>query len=187
MLQAANPEWQPTDPSGSLYLSRVADFNARALRRRIPDPHGLPERRLGDRAQEYDRALRESQNAALRRRSTLAKSSSPIEESISETAVPGEPESSASGAAAKTARVMDESVNPFSTQKVGDIRSSDLADDGDVRSDLGGSYIDGKVNRARPSTRPSASQQTTDDNVEDGGMLGLLAEIYGTRAPGLGP
>lgn len=147
----------------------------------------MPERRFGDRAQEYDRALRESQNAALRRRSTLAKSSSPIEESISETAVPGEPGSSASGAAMKTERVMEESVDPFSTQNVGDIRSSDLADDGDVRSDLGGSYIDGKVNRARPSTRPSASQQTTDDNVEDGGMLGLLAEIYGTRAPGLGP
>ena len=74
--QAANPEWQPTDPTSSLYLSRMAEYThghaggrhfiQNSPSRRIAER----ERRLADRAQEYDRALKESQSAARRRRTT---------------------------------------------------------------------------------------------------------------------
>lgn len=30
-FKAAHPEWTPADPSGSLYLSRIADFSTRTL------------------------------------------------------------------------------------------------------------------------------------------------------------
>ena len=161
-----------------MYLNRIADLNARAMRRRIPDPHGIPDRRLRDKAQEYDHALRESQNAAIRRRSVLARSGKPTEESISETVTSDNVKSDRG--------IMEESVNPFSTHRAGDIHPDDL-DDTDVKSDLGESYVDGKVTRTRLSTRASASQPAADGTVEDGGMLGILAQIYGTKGPGYGP
>jgi len=46
--------------------------------------------------------------------------------------------------------------------------------DGGVGSELGYSYVDGKWSKAY------ASQQ--DDGMKDGGVLELLAQIYGTKA-----
>ncbi|KAI0293550.1 autophagy protein Apg9-domain-containing protein [Russula brevipes] len=65
-FKAAHPEWMPADPSGSLYLSRIADLSAR----RIVDDH-TPRPNLSmatDRTLEYERALHESRTAAVRRR-----------------------------------------------------------------------------------------------------------------------
>lgn len=155
------------------------------------------ERRLTERAQEYDRALRESQSAAKRRRAP----------SVRAAATTGEPSSSRMQAPAPTITVqqsatatgsevpLGESTNPFpadeqhssQVQASTDVFSSnpvsdELTRNGEVHSELGESYADGKVTRDRPSAILPASQRE-DDQIEDGGMLGLLAEIYGTRAP----
>ena len=52
-----------------------------------------------------------------------------------------------------------------------------MEDDG-VASPLGESYVDGRPRG--PSV--SQSQQEEDEVLEDGGVLGLLAQIYGTSA-----
>ncbi|KAI5124310.1 hypothetical protein M0805_008918 [Coniferiporia weirii] len=210
-FKAANPEWQPTDPSGSLYLSRMADFTQThaGIPRRIPGSpsHGRrhgpsTEHRLAERAQEYDRALRQSQHAAIRRRGTSGRaghapgeSTLPHAPAVTVSAA-GSGGMTAASASAVNEMLAESTINPFPTDahlhshsqepSSTDALSSHADDstrDGEVRSELGESYVDGKVSRGRPSTTPSASQRNEDEQIEDGGMLGLLAQIYGTRGP----
>ncbi|KAJ6630558.1 autophagy protein Apg9-domain-containing protein [Mycena sp. CBHHK59/15] len=191
-FKAANPDWNPTDPSGSLYLSRMADLSAShypnsILRRRpgtgaTPEPV-QPERKadgsLGERAQEYDRALRQSQHAAATRRRGLAGSV------LGMSAIAGPSTSSIFGglSTAQTAVLGDSqgSVRVGRTsgaQAHGDnIMEEDLAADGGVGSSLGESYVDG--GRQAPGRGETEGEE--DDGLQDGGVLGLLAQIYGRR------
>ena len=190
--------------------------------------HGtVAERRLAERAQEYDRALKQSQNAALRRRGVGMHLSTNAAATAGGTRVEGLPEAVHSPVSHTTAKpedmkmnvlvgtagdsnnppilVTDDSnINPFpleetvqqssdrqesgiSTSVASDIhRSDEISRAGEVRSELGESYVDGKVQRGRPSVLPSSGPREEGvDAIEDGGMLGLLAQIYGTRAPRL--
>ncbi|EJD05712.1 APG9-domain-containing protein [Fomitiporia mediterranea MF3/22] len=204
-FKAANPAWQPTDPSGSLYLSRMADFtytSAGARRRQLGDgPAGhvrtlSAEQRLTERAQGYDRALRQSQDAALRRRGQPSRNSTetPISPQGPEVSV-SPPDANVQTPITMMGEGLAESnINPFPSQihqqgqsvTVEDtLRSNDLSREGEVHSELGESYVDGKMQRGRTNTLPSSSQRDESGPVEDGGMLGLLAQIYGTRGPGL--
>jgi len=194
-FKAAHPEWQPTDPSGSLYLNRMADFTIKrgahgTARRRFPlSASGaiMGDRRFTDRAQKYEHVLQQSQNAAHRRRNP-SKSGIVISESVTAPTAPTSEStrpSSASGFAAKQTAVLQESqVNPFSRRETNDIPPEDLAQDEDIRSELGESYVDGKVTRGRSTRQSNTREQNDDGKLEDGGMLGLLAQIYGTRGPG---
>ncbi|TDL25003.1 APG9-domain-containing protein [Rickenella mellea] len=182
-FKAAHPEWNPADPSGSLYLSRMADFSAalpphipQARRNRFQDPSlqgtgmgtVVAERRLSDRAQEYDRALRRSQKAASSR--------------------PRNPSSGAIGestANAQSARPVGYTSPPRVSSPLERtptasqaIHSDDIGADGGFGSELGESYVDGHT---RAGTQPHASQQEDEEVLDDGGMLGLLAQIYGTK------
>lgn len=219
-FKAANPGWQPSDPSGSLYLSRMAEFTPSrgvAPHRRRPDSPSrrqgaVMERRLAERTHEYDRALRQSQNAALRRRGVgLANVGARVEglpeevDSIVHDNT-GDLKSSVRKDSNPPILVTEESnINPFpleetvqptssdkqesgiNTSVASDIhRSDDLSRDDEVRSELGESYVDGKIQRGRPSVLPPSEPKDDGiDTIEDGGMLGLLAQIYGTRAPRL--
>ncbi|PSR77611.1 hypothetical protein PHLCEN_2v7801 [Hermanssonia centrifuga] len=192
-FKAAHPEWMPTDPSGSLYLSRMADLTTvglgrrRLLRRSHEFAQGTEstminaERRVDtpEKANEYERALRQSQ-MARRRSSAMAQSrlgvpsSSSIFQSglglgMAQTAVLGD-----SNGSILPPTHMGEANLQTST-----IPEEDLADDGGVGSALGESYVDGRRPKG-PSV--SQSQQEEDEQLEDGGVLGLLAEIYGTGA-----
>ena len=60
------------------------------------------------------------------------------------------------------------------------------ADDGGVESDLGESYADGAPRRPKPFGI-SQSQQEEEEELEDGGVLGLLAQIYGRNSKGHRP
>ncbi|KAJ4493420.1 putative transmembrane protein [Lentinula lateritia] len=219
-FKAANPEWTP-DPSGSLYLSRIHDFTAAhptvnsLLRRRqmessgispftahpVNPPSPIPARKtevsLADRAQEYDRALLQSQHAARRRgvgsgsvmgMSVLNPRAGPSASSIfgpsvmagAQTAVLGDsqgsvmPEPAPAGPAIIDAEVEE--------SRIGAIPDEEVGPDGEVGSRLGGSYVDG----ARRPSRP-VYEEDEEDSLEDGGVLGLLAQIYGRRdGPKLG-
>jgi autophagy-related protein 9 len=61
------------------------------------------------------------------------------------------------------------------------IHGDDLASDGEVGSELGDSYVDGK--RLKTYTSPQDYVEE-DEGMEDGGVLGLLAQIYGTKGQG---
>ncbi|KAG6898292.1 hypothetical protein C0992_000737 [Termitomyces sp. T32_za158] len=199
-FKAANPDWTPTDPSGSLYLNRMADYGATHAmypygRRRHAGTGGLEgavhfqhvdprhEGALADKAQEYDRALRQSQHAAVARRrgavggasvlgvpggGMAASSSSVYDETTAQTAVlgdshgsvhmPGRPE-----AAAPRADGSDQGVIPPS-------------EDIELDEELEGSYADG-AKRARPF----GDGEEEEEDMRDGGVLGLLAQIYGRK------
>ncbi|KAH8117210.1 APG9-domain-containing protein [Phellopilus nigrolimitatus] len=210
-FKAANPEWQPTDPSGSLYLSRMADFThghghgpSGVPRGRFPESpsrghtHGVPtERRFAERTYEYDRALRQSQNAALRRRGTpgrtnLASGEGPSTQARAHapTVVVPAADSSASGLG-KDEQLLESTINPFpvdphahaQTQEPAivvaePLAASEFAHKDEVRSELGDSYVDGKITRGRHIAQPSTSQHTEDDQVEVGGITGMLAHAF---------
>ncbi|GJE87068.1 autophagy-related protein 9 [Phanerochaete sordida] len=194
-FKAAHPEWIPSDPSGSLYLSRMADFSTVGLgRRRLArrPSHGMESTilegeqtaDLSTKASQYDRALQASQMARRRMGQSRVggpSSSSTIFQStaglgMAQTAILGDSHGSAGPAA------------PELNLQTSTIPEEELAEDGGVGSMLGESYVDGRRAKVRSV---SQSQQEEDEELEDGGVLGLLAQIYGTgvnlKGRGRGP
>ncbi|KAJ7632902.1 putative transmembrane protein [Roridomyces roridus] len=149
-FKAANPDWNPTDPSGSLYLSRMADLNT--------SHHPC------DRTQEYDRALKQSQYAATRRRG-LAGSV------LGMSTLVGPGASSVFHGGLDTAQTAVLGDSQGSVQVLQQMPSGQYSADG-----LGESYIDG--NRATDGERDGEEEE---EELTDGGVLGLLAQIYGRR------
>lgn len=201
-FKAAHPEWTPKDPSGSLYLSRMADLNTgmglglgrRRLFRRSGDfSSGGFESTTGenphDKAGEYDRALKHSQSARRRPSGGLMQSrvGGPSSSSIFQSGV--------GLGVAQTAILEDSTMsstlepNNLTGLTSTTIPEEDLAADGGVGSMLGESYVDGR--RPKGSSSVAQSQQEEDEQLEDGGVLGLLAQIYGTgvnvKGRGRGP
>ncbi|PFH54263.1 hypothetical protein AMATHDRAFT_135335 [Amanita thiersii Skay4041] len=207
-FKAANPDWNPSDPSGSLYLSRMADYTAIHAylhrRRQFPvlsgsaadtnsspavhfGPDPIPKPSLAEKAQEYDHALRQSQVAALSRRRTGVGAGSTMGMS---TAGPSGSSIFGGQSIARTVALGDSqgSVAVEQTSKVGreaavgmgnSIPLEELAPDGGVGSGLGGSYVDGGAKRSR-----TFDEEDQDERMEDAGIIGLLAQIYGRKEGG---
>jgi len=188
-FKAANPDWNPSDPTGSLYLSRIADISARrraltASRAGLDNTILLNDGKkdLTERAQEYDRALRQSQHVAFRRKQvgggSVLSSGGGVAGSTAWQSV-----MAASGQGigmAQTAVLGDSQGSIPPPPALAPIQDGDRAVDGGVDSALGDSYVDGN------GTKPYESQQEgidDDDELEDGGVLGLLAQIYTTKGP----
>ncbi|KAJ7583030.1 putative transmembrane protein [Mycena floridula] len=184
-FKATNPDWKPTDPSGSLYLSRMADLHPPGSLIRRKGAPGLEattilsgDRKpdlLADRAHEYDRALKQSQLAARRRgfggsilgTSTLAQGPSGSSifgggMSMAQTAVLGDSQGSVQAPPSRA------------TVRATAIDDEDLEEG--VGSGLGESYVDGAKR-----TRANEGNEEEEEGLEDGGVLGLLAQIYGHR------
>jgi autophagy-related protein 9 len=198
--QAANPDWNPSDPTGSLYLNRIAGatnqmygITRRRNRERERAGHesvvhfaGEPpiqESTLEDRAQEYDRALRQSQFGAASRRRIGA---SMLGASVMGAA--GAPSASSIfggySQTAQTAILGDSqgSIHPDQQRRMPAIEDSLPSDELEVSgSGLGGSYIDGAKR-----SKPFDDTQEEEDVLQDGGVLGLLAQIYGKHEGGGG-
>ncbi|KAF7311447.1 hypothetical protein MKEN_01047000 [Mycena kentingensis (nom. inval.)] len=202
-FKAANPDWNPSDPSGSLYLSRIADLGGShhpggILRRRDLSQSRTGEQlSVGERAQEYDRALRQSQHAAMhghghghshsmsRRRMPMAGSMLHMSAiagpgasssasvfgglSMAQTAVLGDSQASVQLHAPSAA-----TPTPLAPAPASAIKAEDLSADGGVGSGLGESYVD-------PAGPRAVAEEEEEDGLEDGGVLGLLAQIYGRR------
>ncbi|KAI0958042.1 hypothetical protein AcW1_006235 [Taiwanofungus camphoratus] len=223
-FKAAHPEWTPTDPTGSLYLSRIADFSAahpvglgrRRLLRRPSDVGGHGPSPLAveamdatatldpvERAREYERALRQSQSQVARRRGVgVGVAGSALMQSTRLGPGPG----ASTIFQSATASGLREGMDMAQTAVLGDSQGSvvpsphlggpgasvipeeELSPDGGVGSGLGGSYVDGR----RPQPRSSdMEREREEEGLEDGGVLGLLAQIYGTgvnlKGRGRGP
>jgi len=136
------------------------------------------EKSLTDKAQEYDRALLQSQIAASRRKagSTLAASTSSIfgGPNLARTTILGDSQGSITLEGPATIQVPKAGAEIESI-----IPMDDLAPDGGVGSGLGESYVDGAKR-----LRDLEDIQTNEEPIEDVGILGLLAQIYGRRDPG---
>ncbi|KAG1895073.1 uncharacterized protein F5891DRAFT_1254099 [Suillus fuscotomentosus] len=187
-IQAANPDWNPSDPSGSLYLSRIANLSARhrlstsktALDNTILLNNGNKD--PAECAHEYDRTLWQSQHAALRRRlqlgggNIIAGGGGTASLTIWQSAIGS---NSAMGMA-QTAILGNSqgSIAPLPPP----ILDEDRDLDGGVGSGLGDSYIDGDTQ----GKKPYESQEegiNDEEELEDGGVLGLLAQIYAAKGP----
>lgn len=128
---------------------------------------------LADKSRDYDRALRASQ--MMRSRFQQPGSASMMYQSgmgggmsMAQTAMLGE---SAETTLPSPVKVTTPSAVPI----------LDLGGDGGVVSELGESYVDGVARRTKPYG-VSQSQQEEEEELEDGGVLGLLAQIYGRTA-----
>ncbi|KAG0697005.1 putative transmembrane protein [Suillus ampliporus] len=150
-FKAANPDWNPSDPSGSLYLTLD---NTILLNDGKKDP--------ADRAQEYD----------------------PRSQAKSTCRPPAE--TPASRLLARTQlwawhrpQVLGDSQGSIAPPPP-PIRDEDRNADGGVGSGLGDSYVDGDTQ----GKKPYESQQegiNDEEELEDGGVLGLLAQIYAAK------
>lgn len=169
-----------------LHRRRQSAVSGSIMDNSISAPFGTdqrPERTLADKAQEYDRALRQSRTAAVSRKrtsvggGTLAASINPSASSIfggptmAQTAVLGDSQGSVGLADPSGARTPKPSAETETTIPLGD-----LTPDGGVGSGLGESYVDG-IKRSRHLEEV----QENEDSIEDVGILGLLAQIYGRK------
>lgn len=201
-FKAAHPDWTPADPSGSLYLSRIADFST-------AHPVGLGRRRLLRRPSDVGAPalgqLQESQDgleATLQdpRQSVMARRRGGGSTLMQSTRGPGFGAAQSMGAStifqstagldmAQTVALGDSQGSIMPQQQPPSARTvqagahdtipeEELVADGGVGSGLGESYVD-------PRRRTSSSQVREEDDEEemaDGGVLGLLAQIYGAGA-----
>jgi autophagy-related protein 9 len=211
-FKAAHPDWMPSDPTGSLYLSRMADYRA-SMQPAVSNGGGMgaggtsPHKRVpNDAARKYDRALLESQTAATRRRSGrhvtsagmgastagLAASTmvnqtpAPVGESImlGTTAGLGLARTTMLGDSAGSvvfARSPPATTPHQSSARARTIAPADRTPDNGVGSALGESYAD------PAASGPDDGAEPDDSALEDGGVLGLLAQIYGTKGRAQGP
>ena len=158
--QAANPQWNPTDPSGSLYLSKLADYGGAHLPptgRRSHSHNRFDGSEVPtNRAQDYDRALQQSIARAATRRRPGATSRTLLQD---------------------TAKSADQT--PVQSVSIHAVRRGDRAPDGGVGSELGDSYVDEiSMRKAGKIFLPVHSERQDEEELRDAGMLGLLAQIY---------
>jgi autophagy-related protein 9 len=207
-FKATNPDWNPSDPSGSLYLNRMADLTANlhhtlSNRRRqqsqqnhptdlsatvhfAPDT-GHATGRL-DRSQDYDRALKQSQAAALARRRHMGLGVHGMAGSMMTMSMLGAGMGAsvyAGGASMADTAVLGDSQNSMllreeqQQQQEEEDEGAKASEKMDNEVGLGDSYVDG----AKRPVQPFVAEQDEEEErlMESGGVLGLLAQIYGRR------
>ncbi|KAF9651480.1 APG9-domain-containing protein [Thelephora ganbajun] len=200
-FKAVHPEWTPRDPTGSLYLSRMAAIHGqyRPLsptspfnRRRIPGmgtgvSGGVD---LAERSREYDRALKASQMIRSRFQPPPARNPGDVQQSLmvgmdmAQTAILGDTGDTAT-LPSKDKGKPDLDPRPFEAKDKGKVavEGGDRDDGvGEGVSGLGESYVDGAVKRPKLLGLSQTQQQEEDEELlADGGVLGLLAQIYGRK------
>jgi len=191
-FKAAHPEWNPRDPAGSLYLSRLANLHqnlqpvaASLSRQDSMAPGGgygsasmslppLHRSTLAERSQFYERALQQSTaSASARRRSTGMGGSVQLK--------------MAGGRPHAVAELQAESLHEEM-----DNQEEERAEDGGLISQLGDSFADDvKLRGGRlvldsqegTGKRKEALDEVEAEELSNGGVLGLLAQIYDRRRP----
>jgi autophagy-related protein 9 len=155
-------------------------------------PHTAPERPPADRTREYERALHESQSAAVRRRvggsgfgaaSTMLGQSTSVFQSgmvVAQSVALGDSDGSIALAPLQAPAAQ---VQVQTTIQSGSGELLAVDSEGDVRSALGESYVDGARRHARGGVGRSM-QEEEEELGADGGVLGLLAQIYNGTAGG---
>lgn len=176
-------------PSGAVGLSSSASIHLPG-----PSEEGTGGKSLAEKAQEYDWALKQSQNMAAARRRGMGAS---ILLSGSTTGLgPGAGAASVYSAAraadlAKTVVLEDSHLDP--PEKKDEMKAGAGVGDNEVGEDdemiggsglgLGDSYVDGarRTRTGYGDGQDGGQEGDGEEFLEDGGVLGLLAQIYGRR------
>jgi len=147
-FKAAHPDWNPTDPGGSLYLTRMADLSMNYQpKSQAPQQAVRKSSILAERANKYEQAMQKSM--ATRRRLGTSQLRHP---NLQHSEIPEE----------------------------------ERASDGGVQSQLGDSYVEDVRTRGgmlidRGKQFSEQSQVEQDDEMANGGFVGLLTQIYDQR------
>jgi autophagy-related protein 9 len=211
-FKAAHPEWNPTDPTGSLYLDRLREMHQNTnhpghyqtmSRRGTAATFGagsaLHKSTLAERSELYERALAQSMaNANARARRGIAGN---LQVNAANSGVGRRPLVQTQGGNGHMQREESGHVDP-DLKEIG--VEDDRAEDGGIGSELGDSYVDdvklrgGRVvmgtgqpfdAAARDRIRGLESSKTREEEEEEaeelanGGVLGLLAQIYDRKRP----
>ena len=191
-FKAAHPEWNPRDPVGSLYLSRLATLHqnlqplAASLSRQESLTRGagygsastslppLHRSTLAERSQFYERALQHSVASASAGRPA--------------TGISGSMQMRTAGSRPQTvAELQAESLHEEMFNQ-----EEERAEDGGLISRLGDSFADDvKLRGGRlvldsqegTGRRRDAVDEVEAEELSNGGVLGLLAQIYDRRRP----
>jgi len=147
-------------------------------------PENKGEAALADKAQEYDRALRQSQYAAsARRRSVGGGSVLGASSGMGSVAGPSSASATYGGYSIAQTAVLGDSQGSELTETAGQtaaqsrsIPVEDLGTDEGVVSGLGDSYVDGAKR-----SKTTGEVEEEEDELQDDGVLGLLAQIYGRK------
>jgi len=191
-FKAAHPEWNPRDPAGSLYLSRLASLHqnlqpvAASLSRQESLARGaghgsasmslppLHRSTLAERSQFYERALQQSMAGSSARRPATG-----MDGSMQMKMAGGRPPAVAE---LQAESLYEEMVN----------QEEERAEDGGLISRLGDSFADdvrlrgGRLvldSQERTGRRKEAVDEVEAEELSNGGVLGLLAQIYDRRRP----
>lgn len=137
------------------------------------------ERVQTDKAHEYDQALRQSRLTAVRRRaggSVMGTSALLSATPAAATSVYGDPSTATSAVLGDShgSEQMHAAASAAHAKEDSNVPPDDIVASGGVGSGLGGSYIDGAGRFVR-------KEEEEEEGMEDGGVLGLLAQIYGRR------
>jgi len=144
----AHPDWNPTDAGGSLYLTRMADLSARI------GPQTLPTT---------------SPHRAGRRSDHLAERANRYDQAMQKSL--------------NTRRRMVTSHMRHPNLQHSEIPEEERASDGGIESQLGDSYVEDVrtrggmlIDRGKPFNEQSQTDQ--EEELANGGLVGLLAQIY---------
>ncbi|KAG8833469.1 autophagy protein atg9 [Serendipita sp. 400] len=172
-FKAAHPEWTPTDPTGSLYLERL-----REMHHEMSHPvHPLSRKPT---------ATAFGIGSTMQARSTLAERSEMYERALAQSMANARVRRGASTNLQMTA------AHSSARQSDQQPQEDDRAEDGGIDSHLGDSYVDdvrrhgGQVIMGG-ETRHDRTREEEEDleaqELANGGVLGLLAQIYDRKRP----
>ncbi|KAG8994151.1 autophagy protein atg9 [Tulasnella sp. JGI-2019a] len=211
-FKAANPQWNPTDPSGSVYLDRIADIH----QQRDPMGHAqaLVSARLRQQRSRSGRALYSQSSAGY----ILGPKPFVHPNDTSQSQVPGMSlhEARLAEKAATYERALQRSVSASLARKrsigaqhgvgesvtaagrfkegAGMSVTSEQGDDmqsldagpiagGEIESELGDSYVHGVRTRG---PREEDYLEEGDEELDGGGVMGLLTQIYSNQRRAIG-
>jgi autophagy-related protein 9 len=193
-FKAAHPEWAPTDATGSLYLERLREMHQDLSHTPEHDTGGISRRAT---------APAFGVGSTMLARSTLAERSEMYEKALAQSMANARARRGAAGSLQMTAGPSNmarrQGSLPQHTQ-LGQTREltadavvqDDRAEDGGIGSELGDSYVDDVRTRGGriildPQVRDRRPHEEEDEleaeELANGGVLGLLAQIYDPKRP----
>jgi len=144
---------------------------------------------LAERSREYDRALRASQMVRSRFQPPSARNAGDVQQSLmvgmdmAQTAILGDSGDTATPPS-RDKEQPDLDPRPFEVKNKGKatVEEGDREDGvGEGIVGLGESYVDGAVKRPKLLGQSQTQQEEDEELLADGGVLGLLGQIYGRK------
>jgi autophagy-related protein 9 len=193
-FKAAHPEWNPRDTAGSLYLSRLANLHQNLQ----PVAASLSQQETLARGAGYGSA---STSLPPLHRSTLAERSQfyerALQHSMASASAAGETTAMGGSMQMKTASGRPHAVAELQAESLHEEmvnQEEERAEDGGLISRLGDSFADdvrlrgGRLvldSQEGTGRKKDAVDEVEAEELSNGGVLGLLAQIYDRRRPPL--